>query len=323
MKNDAGQRLDRFLAKAFPALPAGLAAKYIRLKRVKVNGKRAEVAYRLAEGDTLSLYVNDELLLRPGDEMLFRAAKPKLNVVYEDENVLLLDKEPGLSVHEDERSGADTLINRVKAYLCGSGEWDPEAEASFAPALCNRIDRNTGGIVIAAKNAESLRILNEKLRDRQLEKRYLCLVHGTPEPAEGRLTAYLTKHADENIVSVSPRPTPGAKTAVTEYRVIKSRDGLSLVECRLITGRTHQIRAQLAAAGYPLFGDTKYGKRSLSAQYTPKREIQALYSYKLTFAFRTDAGILSYLDGKTFRVADVDFERQFLSGEIKLEKNGE
>ena len=231
-----------------------------------------------------------------------------LRVVYEDENLILVDKKPGQAVHPHE--GAEygrTLIDHIQAYLYARGEWKPREEHSFAPALCNRIDRNTGGIVIAAKTAEALRILNQKIKDRELEKRYLCVVHGTPKPKEGRLEGYIFKDAKQNRVYVTPKPQPGAKTAVTLYRTLQSRNGLSLVECELITGRTHQIRAMMAAAGTPLLGDGKYGK--LDKRFD--RTYQALYSYQLKFAFTTDAGCLAYLDGRTFAVEDVDFVEEF------------
>ncbi len=308
-KNDAGQRLDRFLAKAVPLLPASLAQKYIRLKRIKLDGRRAERDTRLCEGNVLQLYINDEFFDTPKPENAYlTVAAPRLNVVYEDENLILVDKKPGQAVHpHDGAEYGKTLIDHIQAYLYAKGEWKPRAENSFAPALCNRIDRNTGGIVIAAKTAEALRILNQKIKDRELEKKYLCVVHGSPKPRAGTLEGYIFKDAKQNRVYVTEKPQPGAKTAVTLYRTLESRDGLSLVECELITGRTHQIRAMMAAAGTPLLGDGKYGK--LDKRYD--RSYQALYSYKLTFAFTTDAGCLSYLDGREFTVENVDFVDEF------------
>ncbi|MDE5578154.1 MAG: RluA family pseudouridine synthase, partial [Oscillospiraceae bacterium] len=163
--NDAGQRLDKFVVKAVPRLPQSMMYKAIRNKRIKLNGKRAEISSRLREGDTVQMYLNDEFFDN-APETEFMSVTSALNVLYEDENILLLDKKNGMVVHEDNDNTADTLINRVKRYLYEKGEYDPDAENSFAPALCNRLDRNTGGIVIAAKNAESLRILNQKIRDR-------------------------------------------------------------------------------------------------------------------------------------------------------------
>ena len=308
-KNDAGQRLDRFLAKAVPLLPASLCQKYIRLKRIKVDGKRADRDTRLVEGSVIQLYINDEFFDTPKPENAYlTVSAPKLNLVYEDENLLLVDKKPGQAVHpHDGAEYGKTLIDHIQAYLYAKGEWRPREENAFAPALCNRIDRNTGGIVIAAKNAEALRILNQKIKDRELEKRYLCVVHGRPKPAAGRLEGWIFKDAVQNRVYVTQKFQPGAKSAVTEYRTLKSQNGLSLVECELITGRTHQIRAMMAAAGTPLLGDGKYGK--LDKQYD--RKFQALYSYRLKFTFTTDAGILQYLDGREFQVEQVDFVTQY------------
>lgn len=307
--NDAGQRLDRFVAKAVPLLPDSLLQKYIRLKRIKLGGRRCERGTRLNAGDVIQLYINDEFFDTPKQENAYlTVAAPKLNIVYEDENILLVDKKAGVAVHpHDGAEYGRTLIDHIQAYLYAKREWRPREENAFAPALCNRIDRNTGGIVIAAKNAEALRILNQKIKDRELEKKYLCIVRGTPKPAEGKLEGYLFKDAKENRVYITKQPQAGAKTAVTFYRTLESKDGLSLVECELLTGRTHQIRAQMAAAGWPLLGDGKYGR--LDKRYD--RKFQALYSYKLRFAFTTDAGILSYLDGKSFCVRAVDFVSEY------------
>ncbi len=307
--NDAGQRLDRFLAKAVPLLPASLAQKYIRLKRIKLDGGRAQRDTRLQEGDVLQLYINDEFFDRPReDNGYLTVASPKLNIVYEDDHILLVDKRPGLAVHpHDGAEYGRTLIDHIQAYLYQKGVWRPRAENAFTPALCNRIDRNTGGIVIAAKTAEALRVMNQKIKDRELDKRYLAIVEGTPKPKEGSLKGYLFKDAKQNRVFVTDTPQTGAKSCQTNYKVLAAGNGLSLVECELITGRTHQIRAQFAHAGHPLLGDGKYGK--LQKQFD--RSYQALYSYKLTFTFTTDAGNLNYLNGKSFQVDNVDFVAEY------------
>jgi len=303
--NDAGQRLDRFLAKAVPLLPASLAQKYIRIKRIKLNGSRAERDTRLQTEDVLQLYINDEFFDKPREDNAFlTVATPKINIVYEDEHILLVDKRPGLAVHpHDGAEYGKTLIDHIQAYLYQKREWRPREENSFTPALCNRIDRNTGGIVIAAKTAEALRVLNQKIKDRELDKRYLAIVEGTPKPQRGSLTGYLFKDAKKNRVFVTDTPQAGAKSCRTNYKVLASGQGLSLVECELITGRTHQIRAQFAHAGHPLLGDGKYGK--LDKRFD--RNYQALYSYQLTFQFTTDAGQLAYLNGKRFQVKEVEF----------------
>ena len=307
--NDAGQRLDRFLAKAVPLLPASLAQKYIRIKRIKRNGGRVERDTRLEVGDVLQLYINDEFFDKPREDNAYlTVAVPKLNIVYEDEHILLVDKRPGLAVHpHDGAEYGRTLIDHIQSYLYQKKEWRPREENAFTPALCNRIDRNTGGIVIAAKTAEALRVLNQKIKDREMDKRYLAIVEGTPKPREGSLKGYLFKDAKKNRVFVTDTPQTGAKSCQTNYKVLSSNNGLSLVECELITGRTHQIRAQFAHAGHPLLGDGKYGK--LDKRFD--RDYQALYSYKLTFDFTTDAGSLAYLNGRSFQVDKVDFVEEY------------
>ena len=309
-KNDADQRLDRFLLKAVPLLPASLAQKYIRLKRIKVNGARAERDCRLRAGDRLQLYLNDEFFEAPSEENDYLPiAKPTLHILYEDENILLLDKPAGLVVHADEGEKVNTLVNHMLAYLYQKREWKPREENAFTPALCNRIDRNTGGIVIAAKNAEALRVLNEKIRERELSKFYLCICLGRPEPPKGRIECFLRKDSKTNTVRVYHHPVPDGRSAVTLYETLETRDRLSLVEVELLTGRTHQIRASFADMGHPLLGDGKYGVGSVNRRYGEAQ--QALYSYRLRFDFPTDAGILNYLRGREFIADEVPFRRKY------------
>ena len=200
--NDAGQRMDRFLSKACPSLPASLAQKFLRRKRCKVNGRAAARDTRLAAGDVVQLYLNDEFFDQPSaDNAYLSVTAPRLDILYEDEHILLVNKPEGQAVHpHDGAEYGRTLIDHIQAYLYARGEWRPREEHSFAPALCNRIDRNTSGIVIAAKTAEALRIMNQKIKDRELEKRYLCIVHGTPRPAAARLEGQLWKDAAQNRV---------------------------------------------------------------------------------------------------------------------------
>ncbi len=311
--NDSGQRLNKFLEKAVPALPGGLMHKYVRLKRIKVNGKRTEPSYKLCTGDLLQLYINDEFFETPDTEMAYeKISVPQVHVLYEDSQILLADKRPGMVVHADERGDSDTLIAHIQAYLIQSGQWNPKDESSFVPALCNRIDRNTGGIVVAAKTAEALRIMNDKIRDHELTKRYLCVVHGVPKLRSGKITHYLRRDETKKQVEVFSRPTPGAKTAQTIYKVLANRNGLSLVECTLLTGRTHQIRAQMAAIGHPLLGDGKYGTNAKNKPYGETSQL--LYSYRLTFDFTTDSGALEYLNGMTFTVHDIPFVQKYFPG---------
>lgn len=309
-KNDAGQRLDRWLAKTVPLLPAPLAQKYIRLKRVKRNGKGSKRDVRLEVGDVLQLYINDEFFQTPNRENAFLSVfKPQLDIVYEDEHILLLNKRPGMVVHPDDQERVNTLLTHIQAYLYQKKEWSPYWENSFAPALCNRIDRNTGGIVIAAKTAEALRIMNQKIKDRELTKLYLCVIRGELRPRKGELKGFILKDENKAQVKVYDHPVPGGKTALTLYNTLATEGGLSLVECDLITGRTHQIRAQFAAAGHPLLGDGKYGRERDNRPFG--RSYQALYSYKLRFEFTTDGGCLSHLNGMEWTVRDIDFVLQY------------
>lgn len=309
-KNDAGVRLDRFVSKALPLLPPALMQKYIRIKRIKVNGARAQRDQRLAQGDVVQLYINDEFFDKPSEENLFLTLfKPQVDIVYEDENLLLVNKRPGLVVHADETEKVNTLINHIQAYLYQKREWNPRWENAFAPALCNRIDRNTGGIVIAAKNAEALRVLNEKIRERELSKFYLCICLGRPEPPKGRIECFLRKDSKTNTVRVYHHPVPDGRSAVTLYETLETRDRLSLVEVELLTGRTHQIRASFADMGHPLLGDGKYGVGIVNRRYGETQ--QALYSYRLRFDFPTDAGILNYLRGREFIADEVPFRRKY------------
>ena len=311
-KNDSGQRLNKFLEKAVPHLPGGLMHKYIRIKRIKVNGKRTDFAYRLQEGDVLQLYINDEFFEAPkkrSETEAYLHVKPNISVIYEDDHILLVNKPAGLVVHADDNGTTDTLIARIQAYLFQYGRWNPDAEASFTPSLCNRIDRGTSGIVIAAKTAEALRVMNQKIRDREIHKSYLCVTCGHVRPKDGRIQNYILRHEAEHRVTVHDRPVPGARTAITQYHVLKETPELSLVECDLITGRTHQLRAQFAHMGRPLLGDSKYGTNEMNRKY--HRKSQALGSHKLRFDFTTDAGALAYLNGKTFTAPRVEFMSLF------------
>ena len=303
-KNDAGQRLDRFVGKAVPLLPESLLQKYIRLKRIKRNGKAAKRDVRLVEGDVLQLYINDEFFEKPTEHNAWlKIATPRLDIVYEDENILLADKKPGVLCHSAGEWSWDTLISNIQAYLRQTGEWDPKVENAFTPALCNRIDRNTGGIVIAAKNAEALRILNDKIRGREIEKSYLCVVCGRPKPAEGRL------------VSVQGRgEKPGLRDEKAAARCQDRRDGIPHV----VLGQGALAR-RVPAADRPHAPDPRAdGRRRLPPARRRKVRPRARQphlrrdgAYKLTFTLPTDAGILEYLRGRTFQVQRVPFAEKY------------
>lgn len=301
-QNDAGQRLDKFLDKFLIGMPKSMLYKAIRKKRVKVNGTRGELSQKLNEGDVLQLYINDEFFREEHHEIPGWLTLPsKLNIVFEDENLLIVDKPSGLVAHADSTGGQDSLIRRICAYLYQSGVYCPEQEHTFAPALCHRIDRNTSGLVIAAKNAVALRMMNEKIRTKEVKKFYLCHTEGVPKKESGMLTNWLIKDSKTNRAQVYNTAAEAeiyaldgkAVKAVTRYRVLRREGNTAIVEAELLTGKTHQIRAQMAHAGFPLVGDVKYG-----ASKNGKKEYQHLRAYRLIFDFQTDAGVLNELKGK-------------------------
>ena len=325
-KNDAGQRLDRFVGKVVPALPSSLVQKYIRIKRIKVNGKGSRRDHKLVVGESVQLYVSDKFFVSAKENKAstqkkavaspLTISKIKLDILYEDANILLLNKPAGILCYDTHDLDNNTLINNLHAYIESSGQWRARDENSFSPALCNRIDRNTSGIVIAAKNAESLRIINDKIKHREIDKFYLAAVHGIPSPEAGALTGYLHKDGKRNLVKVTKDEVPGSKYAETEYKTLETSNKIegfpfALLECRLITGRTHQIRAQFANFCHPLLGDIKYGDKKLNEPF--KEAHQALCSYKIVFAFTSDAGVLSYLDGKSFQLNKIPFVDKYFT----------
>ena len=311
-RNDAGQRLDKFIAKAFRDLPVSLMYKALRKKDIRVNGKRAEASQIMNEGDAVRVYLPEDAVATGSPELEKKRLShvtPSFSAVYEDENIVIINKPSGLSCHADSHNDVNNLTTQFRAYLMKKGEYSPEDETSFSPSLCNRIDRNTSGLVTAAKNAAALREADRIIRERLVTKKYLCAVHGEMKEKTGRLVNYIRKYADKSTVQVCGTPFPGGLEAITEYRVISVSGGLSLVEATLLTGRTHQIRAQFAAAGHPLLGDGKYGKNADDRRMGFSS--QALVSCYLRF----DApdGMLSYLKGKEFTVPaeEIDFLRLF------------
>lgn len=294
--NDAGQRLDKFISKTFKNMPYSMMYKLIRKKKITVNRKRAKENMMLSEGDLILIFAPDDLLSDNAVKKI--SARADIDIAYEDENILIADKESGLLVHSDTDDSEDTLIDRIQAYLINKGEYFPENENSFAPALCNRIDRNTEGLVIAAKNAIALREMNEIIKERRIKKIYLAAVHGKMEQKNGELRLLLEKDAAENKVRIRNNGGKNVKNAVTAYKTISYNPAkdLSLLEIELITGRTHQIRASFAHVGHPLLGDGKYSVNKKDREMGYKS--QALCAYSITFRCEKSEA-LGYLNGLT------------------------
>lgn len=292
-RNDAGQRLDKFLQKLMPDCPKGMLYKLIRKKDIRLNGSRCKGDEQLCEGDAVRIFAKDEFFAKPEASHGFHGASGKLHIIHEDENILLLHKPSGMYAHGGE-NGAASLLDEVQKYLYDKGEFDPSAEQTFSPALCNRIDRNTEGLVIAAKNAAALRCMNEAIRDRHVHKQYLAIVSSPLPERHAVCKAYLKKDERQHQVTVrDDAPDASWKQIVTEYEVLADRGQMQLVLVTLHTGRTHQIRAHLAHLGAPLLGDPKYSRER------SREENQCLCAWALRFGGLAGTELAS-LDGKSF-----------------------
>jgi 23S rRNA pseudouridine955/2504/2580 synthase len=293
--NDAGRRADRFVAKALPHLGAHTVQALFRKKDVKIGRRPLKPAEHLQEGAVLLVYPPAALPVpaREGADV-GEAALPPVDTAYEDDNLLILWKPPGLL--SQGAPGQDSLEGRGRRLLARRGEPCAETDGTFAPSLCHRLDRCTEGLCVMAKNAPALRDFTERLRGREIRKFYRCLVHGKPRPPRGEMEDFLFKDSQKRMVYVKPAREPGAKTAVTRYAALSERGPLTLVEAEIVTGRTHQIRAQFASRGHPILGDGKYGSLRADKPFAPART--ALCAVRLEFAFGSEAGALEYLRGR-------------------------
>ena len=306
--NENGVRLSRFVEGVTKDMPRSMMYKAFRNKRIKVNGKRAEPDTRLSAGDLIELYINDEFF--PVGKPAAKTAKPRrqppVTVVYEDENFAVLYKPAHLLCHSD-RTGDANLVDAFAAYLEAKGEYDPHAEKRFAPALCNRLDRGTEGLVLAAKSYAALRDLNAIIRDDMMKKEYLTITVGAPP--QGRFVAWLQHSEKNNKVRIHARESEGYKQIITEVTVIRQAGPFALCRIGLITGRTHQIRAHLAYLGHPVLGDIKYGNHKMNERTGLKT--QALCAQRLTFGRISEENTLQYLSGRVIKLNDSEIVKTY------------
>ena len=306
-ENDANQRVDKFIEKTLKKLPKTLMYKSIRNKKIKVNRKRCEISQRLQVGDTVQCFLAEEFFEDQVD-ISFLSVPSQLDIIYEDHNVVIVNKPSGLLAHKDEEGVQDTLADRFLHYLYDKKEYDPYQSKSFRPALCHRIDRNTQGIVMMAKNAQTLRDMNMHIKDKDVHKYYMCIVENTPTRKQDNLILWHKKGAN-NKVEVIANPKQGYQKIETAYRVLKTKQAYSLVEIQLKTGKSHQIRAVMSYLGCPLYGDIKYG-----AKKNKRNDYQALCAYKIYFAIPDEKqSSLKYLDGKTLELEQHDLQELYQS----------
>lgn len=304
--NEEGVRLSRFVQNVTVNLPNSLLYKSFRNKRIKVNGKKADADYRIHAGDVLELYINDEFFSAAPAPKAPARRQPPVQVVYEDENLAVLYKPAHLLCHSD-RTGDANLVDAFAAYLEAKGEYDPHAEKRFAPALCNRLDRGTEGLVLAAKSYAALRDLNAIIRDDMMKKEYLTITVGAPP--QGRFVAWLQHSEKNNKVRIHARESEGYKQIITEVTVIRQAGPFALCRIGLITGRTHQIRAHLAYLGHPVLGDIKYGNHKMNERTGLKT--QALCAQRLTFGRIPEENTLQYLSGRVIKLNDPEIVKTY------------
>lgn len=317
-EQDANQRIDKFLKRILKEAPLSFIYKMFRQKDVKVNGKRAAIDYLVQEGDEIDIYLKKSLLEQFHKEASLRPVKADFPILFEDENILVINKPKGLLVHGDEGEKRITLQNMVLNYLKDKGEWDPSDLKSFIPSPAHRLDRNTSGIVIFGKNLATLQELLTLFRERdQIEKHYLLLVRGRTAE-RGQIDFALSKDAEKKMVKVTPIEK-GGKPALTKYHRIKAyNEGFSLVEAELMTGRTHQLRVHFAAIGHPIVGDSKYGDFAVNETFEKMYSFHNQFLHASYFRFKEIPGYLSYLSGKEFNAPLPKKEKDILDSIARL-----
>lgn len=316
---DCNQRIDKFLKRMLKDAPVSFLYKMFRQKDVKVNGKKANIDYILKEGDVVDIYLKEDLLNQFHKEALLRPVKADFPILYEDDNILVIDKPKGLLVHGDEGEKRITLQNMVLNYLKDKREWDPDSLTGFIPSPAHRLDRNTSGIVIFGKNLPALQELLTLFRERtQIEKRYTLLVRGTTSE-RGEINYPLIKDSNKKMVKVGTIQK-GAKPALTRFHRIKSYTcGFSLVEAELLTGRTHQLRVHFAAIGHPIIGDSKYGDFKVNENFEKLYGLKNQFLHASYFKFDKIDGVLSYLSGKEFNSSLPEKEQKILSSIARIQ----
>lgn len=300
-EREQNQRLDKFLQKYFNTAPKSFIYKMLRKKRIKHNGKKADGSEIIQDGDTLIMYLSEDTMDSFMSEKTIEEAERHFGIVYEDENILVVSKPAGLLVHPENSADKDTLIDQILFYLNEKGEYIPTKESSFTPAVCNRLDRNTGGIVLAGKNLQSVQAINKAIAERHIQKFYITMVKGEmKEPAE--FYGYHVKDSDSNKVKVLKKEVPGASKIYTKVKPIKVKDNFSLLEVELITGKSHQIRAHLKSMGYYVIGDRKYGDERTNRRFREKFGLNNQFLYAYRVVWNENDGYLSYLNGREFSV---------------------
>ena len=280
-EREAGQRLDKMLAKSLNLAGKGFIYKMIRKKNITLNGRRCDGSEKLEEGDQIRLFLSDETIGRFSSVPVQPVKKTSLDVIYEDENILLINKPCGMLSQKAAESDV-SLVEYITAYLLETGAMTEEDLKTFRPSVCNRLDRNTSGIVIAGKTLGGLQAMGAVLKDRSLHKYYQCIVKGRVE-TPCRIRGYLRKNPAANQVSVFKDPVPDSQAIETEYIPLSVGSAYTRLQVTLITGRSHQIRAHLASIGRPILGDPKYGDPALNREIRQKYGVstQLLHSWKL------------------------------------------